>query len=165
MAIVRRALEAPLRTLSDNAGLEGSIVVQKVLDGIREVTIATCRAMGSERDPEVTIRESEYTPATYNDPELTRWAIPTLERAGGRDRVVEGVPITGAEDFAFYQEEVPGFFFAAVGGSGDESARGGLPESELSGKLTTAGPTRPHALELSPVGADECPPRFLPRDR
>ncbi len=31
--IVRRALEGPLRTLSDNAGLEGSIVVAKVLDG------------------------------------------------------------------------------------------------------------------------------------
>ncbi len=31
--IVRRALEMPLRTLSDNAGLEGAIVCQKVLDG------------------------------------------------------------------------------------------------------------------------------------
>jgi chaperonin GroEL len=31
--IVRRALEGPLRTLADNAGLEGSIVVAKVLDG------------------------------------------------------------------------------------------------------------------------------------
>ena len=31
--IVRRALEGPLRTLADNAGLEGSIVVAKVLAG------------------------------------------------------------------------------------------------------------------------------------
>lgn len=31
--IVRKALEAPLRTISDNAGVEGAIVVQKVLDG------------------------------------------------------------------------------------------------------------------------------------
>ncbi|MEX0719303.1 MAG: chaperonin GroEL [Balneolaceae bacterium] len=31
--IVRRALEAPLRTIADNAGVEGAIVVQKVLDG------------------------------------------------------------------------------------------------------------------------------------
>ncbi|MFU8813154.1 MAG: chaperonin GroEL [Balneolaceae bacterium] len=31
--IVRRALEAPLRALSNNAGVEGSIVVQKVLEG------------------------------------------------------------------------------------------------------------------------------------
>ena len=31
--IVKRALEAPLRTISDNAGAEGSIVVQKVKEG------------------------------------------------------------------------------------------------------------------------------------
>lgn len=31
--IIRRALEAPLRTIANNAGAEGSIVVQKVLEG------------------------------------------------------------------------------------------------------------------------------------
>ncbi len=31
--IIRRAIEAPLRTISDNAGVEGAIVVQKVLEG------------------------------------------------------------------------------------------------------------------------------------
>lgn len=31
--IVRRALESPLRAIADNAGVEGSIVVQKVLEG------------------------------------------------------------------------------------------------------------------------------------
>ncbi len=30
MNIVRRALEQPLRTLCDNAGLEGSVIVEKV---------------------------------------------------------------------------------------------------------------------------------------
>lgn len=30
MAIVKRALEAPIRTLTDNAGIDGSIVVQKI---------------------------------------------------------------------------------------------------------------------------------------
>jgi len=33
MAIVKRALEAPLRTLVENAGIEGSIVVQKIKEG------------------------------------------------------------------------------------------------------------------------------------
>ncbi|HTN47393.1 MAG TPA: chaperonin GroEL [Flavipsychrobacter sp.] len=33
VAIIRRALEAPLRTIVENAGIEGSIVVQKVRDG------------------------------------------------------------------------------------------------------------------------------------
>ncbi|MGJ7033738.1 chaperonin GroEL [Niabella hirudinis] len=33
MAIVKRALESPVRTLTDNAGIDGSIVVQKIKDG------------------------------------------------------------------------------------------------------------------------------------
>jgi len=33
VSIVRRALEAPLRTIVENAGLEGSVVVQKVKEG------------------------------------------------------------------------------------------------------------------------------------
>lgn len=33
VAIVRRALEAPLRTIVENAGIEGSVVVQKVKEG------------------------------------------------------------------------------------------------------------------------------------
>ena len=33
MAIVRRALEAPIRTLTENAGIDGSIVVQKIKEG------------------------------------------------------------------------------------------------------------------------------------
>ena len=33
MEIVRRALEEPIRQISENAGVEGSIVVQKVREG------------------------------------------------------------------------------------------------------------------------------------
>ena len=33
MDIVRKALEAPLRTISENAGVEGSVVLQRVLNG------------------------------------------------------------------------------------------------------------------------------------
>ncbi|MBC7586845.1 MAG: chaperonin GroEL [Chitinophagaceae bacterium] len=36
MAIVRRALEAPIRTLTENAGIDGSIVVQKIKEGTKD---------------------------------------------------------------------------------------------------------------------------------
>jgi amidohydrolase len=48
---------------------------------------------------------------TVNDPALTEWSVPTLERAGGAARVQVIDKICGAEDFSFYQKEVPGFFF------------------------------------------------------
>ncbi len=51
------------------------------------------------------------TPITYNDPTLTEKMIPSLKLAAGEDHVKEIHAVTGAEDFAFYQEKVPGLFF------------------------------------------------------
>lgn len=48
---------------------------------------------------------------TYNDPSLTQQVLPTLKRVTGTERVVQIPPITGAEDFSFYAQEAPGFFF------------------------------------------------------
>ena len=51
-----------------------------------------------------------YYPITSNDPTLLRQMMPTLEWAAGKDKVVEHPLITGAEDFSFYQERMPGLF-------------------------------------------------------
>jgi amidohydrolase len=48
---------------------------------------------------------------TYNDPGLTQEMVPTLERVAGPGMAGEVPPITGAEDFSYYQQEVPGLFF------------------------------------------------------
>jgi len=56
---------------------------------------------------EVTI-EGGY-PVTSNDPDLTARMLPTLRRVLG-DRVQEGSKITGAEDFSYFQQQVPGLF-------------------------------------------------------
>lgn len=50
-------------------------------------------------------------PITYNDPGLVRRMLPTLRRVVGEDRLIEALPRTGAEDFAFYAQETPGFYF------------------------------------------------------
>lgn len=54
---------------------------------------------------------SEGMPITYNDPELTRRMAPTLARAAKNGDAAESPPWTGAEDFSYYQQEVPGMFF------------------------------------------------------
>jgi amidohydrolase len=51
------------------------------------------------------------TPVTYNHPELTRWALPSLREAAGKNRVEETKPKTGAEDFGFFAQQIPCFFF------------------------------------------------------
>lgn len=50
-------------------------------------------------------------PVTYNNPELTAKMIPTLFNTAGEDNVRIINPITGAEDFSFFAQKVPGFFF------------------------------------------------------
>jgi len=48
---------------------------------------------------------------TYNDPTLVEEMLPTLETVAGKENVLVGKAITGAEDFSFFQEAVPGFYF------------------------------------------------------
>jgi metal-dependent amidase/aminoacylase/carboxypeptidase family protein len=50
-------------------------------------------------------------PVTYNNPELTARMLPTLMYTAGEDNVRVTNPITGAEDFAFFAQKVPGLFF------------------------------------------------------
>jgi amidohydrolase len=49
-------------------------------------------------------------PITYNDPALTAASLPTLARVVGADHIVQPDPVLAAEDFAFYQEKIPGLF-------------------------------------------------------
>ena len=51
------------------------------------------------------------TPATINDPELAERMAPTLAKVVGEENVSVLVPTMGGEDFAYYANEVPGFFF------------------------------------------------------
>lgn len=55
------------------------------------------------------------TLVTYNTPELVKKMLPSLEKAAGKDNVQEDVWTTGAEDFSFFGEKAPSFFFF-VGG-------------------------------------------------
>ena len=50
-------------------------------------------------------------PVTVNDVPLTERMVPTLQRVAGADKVFVGQKITGYEDFSFYQQKIPGFFF------------------------------------------------------
>ena len=52
-----------------------------------------------------------FAAVTWNDPTLTDWAMPSLRWAAGDKGVTSVKPITGAEDFSFYQQQIPGVFF------------------------------------------------------
>jgi amidohydrolase len=50
-------------------------------------------------------------PMTVNDPELTARLVPTLERLAGAGNIRRVPPTTGAEDFSYFSNLVPGFYF------------------------------------------------------
>ncbi len=58
-----------------------------------------------------TVEIQNNTSITYNDPELVKQMLPTLEAVAGKENVVLTKATTGGEDFAFFQEKVPGFYF------------------------------------------------------
>lgn len=78
---------------------------------IKETAEKIAESMGATA--EVTI--DRKTPVTYNTPELVKRMLPSLEKAAGKDNVIETNWVTGAEDFAFYGAKAPAFFFY-VGG-------------------------------------------------
>jgi amidohydrolase len=51
------------------------------------------------------------TLVTYNNPELVKKMIPSLQSAAGAENVTERSWVTGAEDFSYYGTKAPSFFF------------------------------------------------------
>jgi amidohydrolase len=117
------------------------ITVGKVTGGVREniipeeVTMAgTIRTLDSDMQKDVhnkirltatKIAESMGATAevvidtkalvTYNTPELVTRMLPSLEKAAGKENVLEKPWVTGAEDFSYFGTKAPSFYFF-VGG-------------------------------------------------
>jgi amidohydrolase len=71
---------------------------------------ATVAAIAEANGATAAVTITKATSITGNDPQLLREMMPTLVRAAGENRVLEGNLITGAEDFSYFQERIPGLF-------------------------------------------------------
>jgi amidohydrolase len=95
---------------------------------IREIAEGVAQSMGATA--EVHIPWSNSYPITYNDPELSAEMYPVLEAVAGPAGVEKVKPITGAEDFSYIANEVPGFYIS-LGGKPP-----GMPVSEVAAHHT-----------------------------
>ncbi len=79
-------------------------VRKHVLDAIARVARGMAVAGGFPEDkmPIVQVEENEFTPAMYNNPELTQRLVKDWQSALGADDVVEKDPTMGGEDFSEY---------------------------------------------------------------
>lgn len=73
-------------------------VRRRLLAAIERIARGEAAAAGAPRPPEV--RTSEGTPATFNDPALTRRLVGALTAQLGAARLEERTPVMGGEDFA-----------------------------------------------------------------
>jgi amidohydrolase len=90
-----------VRTLSDE---DEKMVIARVKQ------IATKTAEAQNATAEVTIPFTTCYPVTYNNPELVAQMLPTLQATAGTENVILRQAETGAEDFSFYEQKVPGIF-------------------------------------------------------
>jgi amidohydrolase len=79
----------------------------EIHEKMRVMVTKVAESMGARAEIEI----QKMTPVTYNDPALTEKVVASLQKAAGENNVVRIPSVTGAEDFAFYQQKVPGFFF------------------------------------------------------
>jgi amidohydrolase len=75
--------------------------LRAILKGVTEAAGATGEVVRYERG----------APATINHTTLTRETVPALERVVGKAHVTRVPPAMGSEDFSFFANEVPGFFY------------------------------------------------------
>src|SRR5476651_2268035 len=90
-----------IRTFSD---ADEKMIIERVKQ------IATKIAEANGATAELKIPYSNHYPVTYNNPELVAKMLPTLEATAGKENVILRKAETGAEDFSFYEEKVPGIF-------------------------------------------------------
>jgi amidohydrolase len=94
------ALEGTVRTYSAEVRATIERRMREILDGIT-------RANGASFEMEY----QKNAPATVNDPALAREVQPLLDRILGPDHVKLVEPSMGGEDFAYFADEVPGFYY------------------------------------------------------
>src|SRR5687768_11985460 len=97
--------------ISDEARLQLTVrsytpeVRQMLLDGIKRIARGEAIAAGipEDRMPQVTYREKEYTPATFNSEKFASRGIELFSAHFGKDRVTRTPAVMGGEDFSRYR--------------------------------------------------------------
>jgi amidohydrolase len=112
-------------------------VRKRLLAAIERIVTAEASAAGAPKPPQVAVTEG--TPATFNDPALTKRLAASLARVLGAENVQEGQPVMGGEDFSEYgRAGVPAtiFWVGAVEPKTWEAARAaGTPLPSLHSPL------------------------------
>jgi amidohydrolase len=117
-------------------------VRQQILASIERISKGMAQAAGlpEDRAPVLKVIESENSPATYNDPELSERIAAAIGKTIGKDNVIKAQPLMVSEDFGYFSldHRIPAFMFwlGAVEPAKVEAARkSGKPLPSLHSSL------------------------------
>jgi amidohydrolase len=99
--------------IPEDAEMEGTIrtLDSKMQKDVHEKMKNIAKNLGEAWGAQIDINIDTKTLVTYNNPALVKMMLPSLERASGKDNISEGRWTTGAEDFSYFADKVPSFFF------------------------------------------------------
>ena len=80
---------------------------EMIIRRMTEMAQTIAKAYGGEAE----VQFESFTSITYNDPALVAQMLPSLKKAAGGDNVHIMKATTGGEDFSYFQEKIPGFYF------------------------------------------------------
>ncbi|MCS5593558.1 MAG: amidohydrolase [Porticoccaceae bacterium] len=95
-------MEGTIRTF--DPAIRGKIFIE-----MRKIAETTAAMAGAT--VEVLLPNGDNYPVTVNDLDLTQRVLPTLRNIVGKDMVYRSGRSMGAEDFSFFAQQVPGFYF------------------------------------------------------
>ncbi|HEX6938052.1 MAG TPA: amidohydrolase [Longimicrobiales bacterium] len=78
---------------------------------IHDRIVRTATKIAESAGATATVEIQRAVPVTYNDPALTEAMLPTLRRVAGEGNLAVTPATTTAEDFSFFQQEIPGLYF------------------------------------------------------
>ena len=81
----------------------------QVYDEIRQIAAGVAVGTGAEIDVEFDV--GGFYPVTFNNEDLVERFSPTLREATDNKFYINNSPSTGAEDFSFFSQEIPGMYF------------------------------------------------------
>ena len=99
--------------IPDEAKMEGTIRTfdekhrEEIHQFVEKITTMIAESGGAKAHVHI----AKGYPVTVNDEALTNWAVPVLKRIATEASVGVCPKTCGAEDFAYFQQEVPGVFF------------------------------------------------------
>lgn len=115
----------------------------KIRQRVRDIAVKYAEASGATAKVEFGLGY----PVTKNDPALTERMVPTLKRVAGEAQVRVGALTGTAEDFSYFQQDVPGlFFFLGVTPPSQDASKAALNHSPLFFADETALPVGVRAL-------------------